>query len=167
MPRGDGKRIALIALGSNLPFGGLAGAALLDAAVAALEEAGLAVEVRSSVWTTPAWPPSDQPDYANAALAADVGGRTPEETLALLMAVERRFGRERRELWAARTLDLDLLDLDGVVQESPGLTLPHPRLHQRRFVLGPLAEIAPDWRHPVTGCSPAALLAALDPEPAG
>jgi len=171
MPRAEqkdmgGKRIALIALGSNLPFGALSGAALLDAAVAALEAEGLAVLSRSQVWTTPAWPPSDQPDYANAVVAADAGALTPDETLALLMATERRFGRERRELWAARTLDLDLLDLDGAVLDTETLTLPHPRLHERRFVLGPLAEAAPDWRHPVFGHSAMELLAALDREPA-
>jgi len=161
MPHTRQKRIALIALGSNLPFAGLEGAALFDAAVAALEEGGLAVEARSSVWRTPAWPPSDQPDYANAVLAADAGELSPEAVLDLLMTVERQFGRERRERWAARTLDLDLLDLGGEVLDAPGLTLPHPRLHERRFVLGPLAEIAPHWVHPVLGGTAASLLAAL------
>jgi len=88
------------------------------------------------------------------------------ESLALLdalLALEARFGRRRGARNAARTLDLDLLDYDGLRLATPRLLLPHPRLAARRFVLAPLAEIAPGWRHPSLGRRADALLARLPP----
>jgi 7,8-dihydro-6-hydroxymethylpterin-pyrophosphokinase len=79
-----------------------------------------------------------------------------------MQAVERRFGRVRGVRNAPRVIDLDLLDYRGRQLYSPSLVLPHPRLHQRGFVLAPLAEIAPLWRHPVLGSRARELLAALD-----
>jgi len=79
----------------------------------------------------------------------------------VLQAVEGKFGRVRGERNAARVLDLDLLDHQGQVTETPSLVLPHPRLHQRRFVLVPLAEIVPSWRHPVSGLTAKQLLSRL------
>lgn len=151
---------ALIALGTNLSYGSLGGASLLVAALTELEAAGLLVLSASSAWKSAAWPPSDQPDYVNAAARLGVGRRTPLETLDALLSVERMFGRVRDGTrWAARTLDLDLLDHDDAILDTPALTLPHPRLATRAFVLAPLAEIAPDWR-PGGGASVADLLAA-------
>lgn len=157
---------AIVALGSNLPHGDLAGPALIVAAIAALEGPGLVIEARSSLWTGPAWPPSEQPDFVNAVIALGPGGRSPQALLTLLFEVETRFGRNRpgESRWAARTLDLDLIDFDGAVVDEPGLILPHPRAHERAFVLAPLAEVAPDWRHPVLAKTASELLAAL---PAG
>jgi len=102
---------------------------------------------------------ADGPDYVNA-VAELRSGLEPEALLQQLLALERRFGRERSYRHAPRTLDLDLL-LHGQRRiASPALTLPHPRLHQRAFVLAPLSELAPDWRL-ANGLSVAETLAAL------
>jgi 2-amino-4-hydroxy-6-hydroxymethyldihydropteridine diphosphokinase len=84
------------------------------------------------------------------------------DLLGALLAIEQKYGRERPFPGAARTLDLDLILYDGAIERSPELTLPHPRFRERRFVLAPLAEIAPDWRDPVTGRSIEELLRALN-----
>jgi 2-amino-4-hydroxy-6-hydroxymethyldihydropteridine diphosphokinase len=159
---------AYVALGTNLPHGGLEGAALLAAALLEMGRRGLAVRRASSAWGSPAWPPASppQPDFVNAVAEVETGGRTPEAVLALLLAVERAFGRVRGgERWAARTLDLDLIAMGDLVRPGPDPILPHPRAHERGFVLAPLAEIAPGWRHPVLGRTAGELLAALKDAP--
>jgi 2-amino-4-hydroxy-6-hydroxymethyldihydropteridine diphosphokinase len=83
------------------------------------------------------------------------------QLLEALLAVEHAFGRERSSAGAPRTLDLDLILYDDAVIDEPGLVVPHPRFRQRRFVLAPLAEIAPEWIDPVTGLTVASLLARL------
>jgi 2-amino-4-hydroxy-6-hydroxymethyldihydropteridine diphosphokinase len=86
----------------------------------------------------------------------------PEALLAGLQQIETRFGRRRAEPNAARTLDLDLIDLDGLVRDTPDPVLPHPRTHLRAFVLLPLLDVAPDWVHPAIGRTGRALLDAVD-----
>jgi 2-amino-4-hydroxy-6-hydroxymethyldihydropteridine diphosphokinase len=117
----------------------------------------------SSWYETAPVPLSDQPWFVNAVAVIDTE-LEPEKLLDRMLAVESGLGRERRERNAARTLDLDLLDYDGLVIDTPRLTLPHPRLHERRFVLAPLCEIAPHWRHPTLGASAAELLDRLPPD---
>jgi 2-amino-4-hydroxy-6-hydroxymethyldihydropteridine diphosphokinase len=154
--------MVLIGLGTNMPFGALAGPALLEAALSAIQAAGVKVHARSRFWASPAWPPETppQPDFTNAVAEIDAGAMTAEEFYEALAGVERQFGRERRVRWAARTLDLDILDFGGVIADG-ALVLPHPRLHERAFVLAPLAEIAPNWRHPKLKLGAQDLLAAL------
>ncbi len=149
---------AYIGLGANLPFNGLAGPALLAQALSALQAAGFTPVAVSNVWQTMAWPPSDQPDYYNAVAAFETRGVTPQALWQTLRGIELQFGRERRERWAARTLDLDIIALDGVVGSFGEVTIPHPRMQERSFVLAPLAEVAPAWRHPVLGLTAAEML---------
>lgn len=156
----DESARVFVALGSNLPHDGLSGQALLARAVTALQSAGLTVQARSGVWRSPAWPPgAGQPDYANALVELDPEGLSPQPLYRTLRGLEEKFGRERRERWAARTLDLDIVAMDGFEGTAGGLTLPHPRMHERAFVLAPMAEIAPDWRHPVLAKSVREMLA--------
>jgi 2-amino-4-hydroxy-6-hydroxymethyldihydropteridine diphosphokinase len=159
----DSARV-FVALGSNLPHGDLAGPALLARAAAALQCAGLTVRASSGVWRSAAWPTgADQPDYVNAVVELDPQGLSPQPLYQTLREIEAQFGRERRERWASRTLDLDIIAMDGCEGTLDGLTLPHPRMHERAFVLAPLAEIAPDWRHPTIGKTVREMLAGLPP----
>jgi len=153
----------LIGLGANLPSRAGPPAATLEAALAALERRGIRILRRSGLWESAPVPASDQPWFVNAA-AALATGLGPEELLRELHAVEAEFGRIRHGANAARSLDLDLL-AHGVEmrQTDGGLILPHPRLAERAFVLLPLREIAPEWRHPVSGRSLAQMIAALAP----
>ncbi|MFZ5670475.1 MAG: 2-amino-4-hydroxy-6-hydroxymethyldihydropteridine diphosphokinase [Pseudomonadota bacterium] len=148
----------VIALGSNLAGGHATCEALLEAALAALPAHGLTVRARSGWWRSAAWPDPGLPAYVNGVALVETG-LTPRQTLGALHAVERDFGRDRHEPNAARTLDLDLIAWRRLVVEADGLVLPHPRARDRRFVMGPLAEIAPDWRHPATGETAKALAA--------
>lgn len=153
----------LLGLGSNLAAPGFASPQ--DTAAAALAElppAGIAVVRRSRWYLSQPVPPSDQPWYVNAVAAVDAA-LPPADLLDALLAIEARFGRRRGAPNAARTLDLDLLDYDGRQCRTARLILPHPRLHERRFVLAPLAEIAPEWRHPILAASVMELLGRLPP----
>jgi 2-amino-4-hydroxy-6-hydroxymethyldihydropteridine diphosphokinase len=162
-----GKSVIFVALGANLPHPRHGPPrAVLEAALTGLQARGLRVVRRSRWYRSPAWPPgSGAPDYVNgvAEVACDL---EPQALLAELHAVEAEFGRARGIRNAPRTLDLDLLDWHGVVRAADDgpPELPHPRMHERGFVLLPLAELAPDWRHPASGRRIDALIEALPPE---
>ncbi len=188
----------MIALGGNIPSEVGPTASTLRAALRALDGAGLPLLACSRFWRTPCFPAGAGPDYVNACaiLAVDPdinsdGDDGPQAVLTALHRIEAQFGRRRAERWGGRTLDLDLLACgdrvlpDAATQDawralSPELQatrapdtliLPHPRMQDRAFVLVPLAEIAPDWRHPRLGLTvtemrdalPAADLTAMQP----
>ena len=122
------------------------------AAIKSLEARGVNLVKMSGLWQSPAWPPgSDQPDYINACAEVEFKGEA-KELLDILHEVEAEFGRKRTVKNAARALDLDLLDFRGqVIEDEGGMSVPHPRMLTRGFVLFPLAEIAREWRDPVEG----------------
>lgn len=140
----------IIALGSNDKGPWIDIGTLLDAAVHDLESAGLSDLRRSRWWRSAAWPNPADPAFLNGVVRGMWGG-TAIDLMAALAGIEDRFGRRRSGRNAPRTLDLDLIDFGGEIREGPDLILPHPRAADRLFVMGPLAEIVPDWRHPLSG----------------
>ncbi len=161
----------LVALGANLP--GPDGAPAIETcrrAAAALDALpGLRLRALSRWYATAPIPPTPGvPDYVNGVALLEprpgASSPAPEALLAALQAIEARAGRVRPYPNAPRTLDLDLLDLDGLVRAGPDPILPHPRMQDRAFVLAPLCDIAPGWVHPRLGRSAAELLAGLGPQ---
>ncbi|MEK9925727.1 MAG: 2-amino-4-hydroxy-6-hydroxymethyldihydropteridine diphosphokinase, partial [Alphaproteobacteria bacterium] len=134
-----------------------------EAAIAMLVDHGIRRDRQSRWFETAPVPISDQPWFMNVVLLAHTA-LSPEETLEQLHAIESQFGRTRNVRNEARVLDIDLLDYDGEVIDEPSLTLPHPRLHQRAFVLMPLRDILPEWTHPKTGDDLTAMISALPAE---
>jgi 2-amino-4-hydroxy-6-hydroxymethyldihydropteridine diphosphokinase len=147
----------VVALGCSLAGSYPSRQALLDAAVQALAAEGLSVAARSSWWTSAAWPDPTAPAYLNGVVLVETA-LSADEALAALHRVEARFGRVRAEANAPRTLDLDLIAHGRTVLEG-AVVVPHPRAHERLFVMGPLAEIAAAWRHPISGRTAAKLSA--------
>lgn len=158
------SRTAYIGLGSNLPSTAGPPSEIVLAAIESLATVG-GIVARSSLYRTAPVGYQSQPAFINAAVALRTE-QDPERLLKCLLAIERSFGRDRATgvPKGPRTLDLDLLLIDGLILETPTLTLPHPELPHRRFVLAPLAEIAPDAMHPVLRRSIRELLAELPDE---
>ena len=144
----DPDQAVVIALGSNLAGAYGSSTELLEAALARFPEAGLKIFCRSGWWRSAAWPDPNGPPYRNGVALVEAD-RAPHDTLECLLRIERAFGRTRGAPNEARTLDLDLIAHGRAVMDKADLTLPHPRAHERLFVMGPLAEIAPAWTHPV------------------
>lgn len=149
----------LVALGANLPGTEGGPADTLRAALRLMPGMGIKVVRCAPFYVTPALARYEQPDYVNSVAAVETA-LPPEGLLAMLHRIEGLFGRVRRGRWAPRVLDLDLIDYRGLV--TPGqsgmsgvsgmpLALPHPGVGERGFVLVPLRDVAPNWRHPVTG----------------
>jgi len=153
----------LVALGANLPGPWGRPRQGLEAALGQFPSYGLRVEAVSPFYRTPAVTPYDQPDFVNAVVRISTA-LSPSELLKQLHRIEAAFGRVRSQRWEERTLDLDLIDYNGLIQQETagnGPVLPHPRAAERAFVLGPLADVAPEWRHPRLSASVSELLAAL------
>ncbi len=152
----------LVALGANLAGeGGLTPLQTCCRAAAALDGvAGLRCIALSRWFETVPMPPSGQPLYINGVARLE-GAADPAILLAALQALEARHGRHRAAPNAARTLDLDIIAMGSLVRAAPDPVIPHPRMHERAFVLAPLLDVAPDWRHPVLNRTARDLLAAL------
>ncbi len=154
-----------VGLGSNLPSPTHGEPrAVLEASIRLMREAGLDVVACSSWWRTAPVPVTlEQPWYTNRVVALRTA-LAPPDLMVLLLDIEARLGRTRDQRWQARVVDLDLIDYDGLIDPGPVAILPHPRMAERGFVLRPLAELAPDWRHPASGAAIAELIAALPAE---
>jgi 2-amino-4-hydroxy-6-hydroxymethyldihydropteridine diphosphokinase len=152
----------VIALGANLSSQVGAPAMTLRAALARLPLIGVEVVKISSFYRTPAWPDPREAEFTNAVTIVRTALEAPD-LMKRLQELEQSFGRTRGPRNAPRPLDLDVIDYDGRISGGPPV-LPHPRLESRGFVLIPLGDIAPQWRHPVSGRTVGELIAALPPE---
>ncbi len=175
--------LIIVALGANVSSACGNPQKTLEIALNLINQRGVDVKSVSSWWRTPAFPTESGADFVNA-VASVSSDLAPADLLQTLHAVEIELGRTREKRWEPRICDLDLIaygetiepDIDELkrlmalgliaIDEPPPdlLVLPHPRMHERGFVLAPMAEIAPDWRHPVLGKTTAEMLADLPPE---
>lgn len=178
----DEKTMVLVAFGGNLDFNAASPMETIRDALETLQRVDFVLHRQSRFFQTPCFPVGTGPDYVNAAAVFWAGaGLHPADILARFHLIEQQFGRARDTRWGGRTLDIDLLAMGDAVlpnaatyaswrdlpadqqsQQAPDqLILPHPRLQDRAFVLVPLMDVAPDWRHPISGLDVRQMCAAL------
>jgi len=159
---GKGRPLIYLAIGSNLPSAAYGEPqANCDAAITLLARAGITIEACSPWYESRPIPASGQPNFVNGVAAVSCT-LSPQAMLETCQGIENTAGRVRAApVNAARILDIDIIDWNGASIQEAGLKIPHPRLIERLFVLGPLRDIAPEWRHPVTGMAINDLIAAL------
>jgi 2-amino-4-hydroxy-6-hydroxymethyldihydropteridine diphosphokinase len=152
----------LIALGASLPSRNGPPVATLRAAIKVFPQNGIAIRAVAPFYSSRAWPNRDDPSFVNTVAQLETA-HDPAYLLAILKEMERAFGRVPGPRNAPRPLDLDILDYEGRIAEGPPM-LPHPRLHERDFVLVPLRDIVPAWRHPLSGLNVSEMIDALPRE---
>ena len=158
------NEMIFVAVGSSLPFCGIDSQHIVLSAFSALRHIA-DVTMISPLYATPAWPNPDDPPFVNAVAGLNTAPPA-RELLAALLAIEAGFGRRRAQKNAPRTLDLDLIAYHDEIIATPTLSVPHPSMPEREFVLAPLVDIAPDWRHPALGLTASEMLSAISPRAA-
>ncbi|GAA0758047.1 MAG: 2-amino-4-hydroxy-6-hydroxymethyldihydropteridine diphosphokinase [Pseudomonadota bacterium] len=146
----DLNAAVIVALGCNDKGAWSSCREALEAALARFRTEGIDIIARSSWWSSLAWPDPQDPPFLNGVVIVSTA-HDPHDLMAALGRIEDAFGRRRSARNAPRTLDLDLIAYGRLIGDLNGLILPHPRAAERRFVMGPIAEIAPDWVHPAGG----------------
>ena len=146
----DLNAAVIVALGCNDKGAWSSCRKALEAALARFRTEGIDIIARSSWWSSLAWPDPQDPPFLNGVVIVSTA-HDPHDLMAALGRIEDAFGRRRSARNAPRTLDLDLIAYGRLIGDLNGLILPHPRAAERRFVMGPIAEIAPDWVHPAGG----------------
>ncbi|NLB83304.1 MAG: 2-amino-4-hydroxy-6-hydroxymethyldihydropteridine diphosphokinase [Synergistaceae bacterium] len=150
---------ATLGLGSNL--GDRLG--MLRSALRSFQRGGIPILAASDVYETPPWGVTDQPLFLNACVVVGTV-LSPQDLLLFLKKTEKKLGRKEGLRWGPRAIDIDILLYDDLLLDSPALSIPHLRLHERAFVLRPLADIAPDWKSPRSGQTVAEMAKNIDPK---
>ena len=153
------KARVLLSLGSNTGNRLL----MLTKAQEELERRGFCITSRSRIWETFPWGLTDQPRFLNMCISAETE-LSPEEMLMTVKNIEVLLGRTKNLKWGPREIDIDIIAIGELVINGPDLTVPHSHMHERAFVLIPLREINPCFRHPVTGMTPDEMLSLLPEE---
>ena len=153
------KARVLLSLGSNTGNRLL----MLTKAQEELERRGFCITSRSRIWETFSWGLTDQPRFLNMCISAETE-LSPEEMLVTVKKIEVLLGRTKNIKWGPREIDIDIIAIEGFVIDRPEFKVPHSHMHERAFVLVSLREIAPCFRHPVTGMTPDEMLSLLPEE---